>query len=275
MSDGATTGIDPRFDPRYQRGYPGHGAGETDASTAPPTAPASTPMAEARRVPDPPRPIASTTPVVDDRAHAGTDETDGVGEPAQAFLPLDPAPEPAAEEGSLRPWVIAAWFTLAAFVALGASLIWTVNNDVSYYTGTGRGNTLRDLGWTVGPALVRVGALGVVVLLTGLGVRRPWARASSQPEPSPVRSPEFFGLIAVTVAAIVLVVWNTILVGDGRMNGWSGAPDAEMVQLMALQQTASILSTAAVEAALWAVLGLLALGGVSAVRARSAQPDRP
>ncbi|KRC61832.1 hypothetical protein ASE14_13600 [Agromyces sp. Root81] len=275
MSDGAT-GLDPRFDPRFQRGYPGQGASETDASSARPApVPASTPATESRRVPDPPMPIAVTPPVVDDRTPAGTDATDGVDELIRAFQPLDPAGEPEAEE-TLRPWVIAAWFTLAAFVVIGASLIWTVNNDASFYTGTGRGNPLRDLGWTVGPALVRVGTLGVVVLLTGLGVRRLLAvHGSSQPRPALVRSLEFIGLFAVIAAAIALVVWNTAVVGVERMNGWVGAPDAETIELMALQQVTNILSGAAVEAALWAALGLLALGGISAVRARSARPDRP
>ncbi|AWB94453.1 hypothetical protein DCE93_01175 [Agromyces badenianii] len=270
MSDGATTGIDPRFDPRFQRGYSGHGVSETDAaparSVASPPTPAQVPALH--RVPDPPMPA----PVTQETA----EEVEGsVEQLVRVFEPVEPEPEPDPAAGVLRPWLIVAWSLLGAFVVIGLSMIWTVSSDPSNYTGMGSNTVLREITWMSAPALVRVGFLGAVALLSALALRRVWSvRESAQVRPlSGGRA--FLGLVGVIAAAIVLVAWYVSITGDGRNGGWSGAPDDEEVRLMALQSTAHTLSSAAVEAALWAVLGLLVLAAISAARARSARPDRP
>ena len=274
------TGIDPRFDPRYQRGYSGSGPTDGAADAASPPVPPVT------RVPDPParEPITEqrTTPSV---APLGTGASaprdaepaaDGIAELVSDFGIAEPEPEPDPLAPAFRPWLVAAWSLLGAFVVVGASMIWTVNNDVNLYAGMSRNSAFRDLSWMAAPALVKVGLLGTVALLAALTLRRILAAPASARLAADVKGyPAFLGLLGVIGAAVVLVAWYTAIAADGRVNNWSGEPDAELVGLMALQQTVSILTTAAVEAALWSSLALLALAALSAVRARSARPDRP
>ncbi|MFC9559768.1 hypothetical protein [Agromyces sp. NPDC056965] len=274
MSDDATSGLDPRFDPRYQRGYDGHGVSgvAADAAAPPPRsveASKSTPSPApgVDRVPQLPIPAAA-----EPRA---AEEVDGAVEQlVREFGPGESEPDGPA--GTLRPWLIAAWALLGSFVVVGVSLIWTVNNDVNLYTGLSQNNALRDLSWMAAPALVRVGLLGAVALLAALTVRR--IRSAPLRSDSVSRYPAFLGLIGMIAAAILLVAYYVTLTADGRLNNWNGAPDEELVQMMAVQQTVNILTTAAVEAALWSAVALLALCAVSrisAARARPAQPDRP
>lgn len=283
MSDGATSEIDPRFDPRYQRGYTGLGPIDGTADAAAPPVPTVT------RVPEPPAREPFTEPTVPTDAPSGAPlgtrapvlrdadpAADGMAELVGDFGAAEPEPEPDPLAPAFRPWLIAAWALLGAFVVVGTSLIWTMNNDVNLYTGMGRNSAFRDLSWMAAPALVKVGLLGTVALLAALTLRRILAAPASTRLTAEVKGyPAFLGLLGVIGAAVVLVAWYTAIAADGRVNSWSGEPDAELVGLMALQQTVSILTSAAVEAALWASLVLLALAALSAVRARSARPDRP
>ncbi|WP_022891089.1 hypothetical protein [Agromyces subbeticus] len=271
MSDGATAGIDPRFDPRYQRGYSGESAVDREGAVdaAPPARPSVV------RVPDPPKSITAAPVVVGQIVDVETNDDVDVLE--QSFQRSDPQPQDGAIGDRVRPWLIGAWSVLGASLLIGTSMIWSLNNDPKYYMGMGDVNGLREITWVVAPALVRVALVSTVALIVAMGVRRAWPDPvpPERERPPVTRTPAFVALLTVIIGAAIIVAWYATIAGATRLVAVSGPPEGDQVMLMALQATVSTVSNAIVEAAVWAVLGILVLGAVSAERARSARPDRP
>ncbi|MEF3402727.1 hypothetical protein [Agromyces sp. CCNWLW203] len=186
MSDGATTGIDPRFDPRYQRGYNGHGAAGSAADAAAPT------RRSVASVPDPSRPapeaIRSPAVAPDRRIRVGAPPAD----PARNVSPAEvDTPRPRGElpvdwfdDVGASPALqadhsfAAAWAVSALAAVLGVALFWAgVSNETFRGPVSEADRWLAIAAWNVAPALVQAGLLGVVGMLVWSGVRR--ARAGS------------------------------------------------------------------------------------------------
>ncbi|MBM7832111.1 hypothetical protein JOE59_002816 [Agromyces cerinus] len=304
MSEGATSGIDPRFDPRYQRGYAGGEEITTDAAAAVPAA--------RLRVPDPPAPApiatsdagrpssgggrpAPATPVsaVDSGPRAervverARNEVDHEEQARDAFVV-----EAVSSGRSAIGWLIAGWtVTLAAFAA-GAYLSWMVNSDIGYYTGTVSSGDqwLRDLGWTLSPSLIMAGATGVVVVtaLAAFLHLRGAVEASDDAEGRLGRGTAWWALVSIGALGVVGVAWavgraseasfaNAGLVFDG--NGNPTGEQADVFAQIALGQFAQTLVGPLALAAIAAFVALVAVevrrATISSELERSARPDRP
>ena len=166
MSDGRGPGIDPRFDPQFQRGY------APDASDK-----------QASRVP------ATTAP--------GAATPDAVPVPASAVV--DPPRDDARSDGELEswlgdqesdprsadPWFLGAWSVSVVALALGAFLSLAGIMTENYVGPSSESDRwLQVIGWTVGPALVQGGLLGVVVMLVWTGLRRVRRESVDREDPS-------------------------------------------------------------------------------------------
>ncbi|MFB9307750.1 hypothetical protein BJY17_002779 [Agromyces hippuratus] len=307
MSEGATSGIDPRFDPRYQRGYAG---GEEITTDAAPTMPAAR-----LRAPDPPAPAPAPAPI--GASDVGRPPSGGGGSapgaPVAAVV-SDPRAERVVErarnevdhEGqddafvvevvspgrSAIGWLIAGWaVTIAAFAA-GAYLSWMVNSEIGYYTGaiSSEDQWLRELGWTLSPSLIMAGATGVVVvtaLAAFLHLRGPFD-ADDAAQGRFGRGTAWWALVSIAALGVVGVVWavgraseasraNSGLVFNG--NGEPTGEQADVFAQIALGQFAQTLVGPLALAAIAAFVGLVAVevrrATISAELVRSAQPDRP
>ena len=193
MSEGATTGIDPRFDPRYQRGYTGHGVPEAPGADA-----ASAPSSGVSRVPEPPESVRSLMAPSRDRAADHAVEVSaraaGADDDPETFSGWITETEPAPETGVDRPF-LAAWAVAAAALAIGAALFWAGISSFDYFGPSNEADrVLQTVSWTVAPSLVEVGCLGVVVMLVWTGLRR----ARAQAAPRPARGPEAAGATGVS-----------------------------------------------------------------------------
>lgn len=181
MSEGATTGIDPRFDPRFQRGYTGHEVSEASRADA-----ASAPLPAVARVPEPPESVRSrmapsrdpaADPAIEISARAA-----GVDDDPETFSGWIAEAEPASEAGADAPFR-AAWAVSAAAVAIGAALFWAGISSFDYFGPSNEADrVLQTVSWSVAPSLIEVGCLGVVVMLVWTGLRR--ARAQAAPRPA-------------------------------------------------------------------------------------------
>lgn len=175
MSDGATTGIDPRFDPRFQRGYSG---GAADA--------ASTPVPAALRIPEPPESIRARIAPTNDRAPALAPAAATV---ARAVDIDDPEllagwvseAELASEARADKPF-LTAWAVSAAAVIIGAALLWTGISSFNYFGPSNESDrVVQVLSWNVAPPLLQAGLLGLVGMLVWSGIRRARVQSSSRP----------------------------------------------------------------------------------------------
>jgi hypothetical protein len=98
-------------------------------------------------------------------------------DPAAASVPaldrVDRAPEVEASDASgADPWFVGAWALSAVVLVVGAGLIWGGVMTQEFFGPTDESDRLLQLaGWTIGPALVQVGLLGVVGMLGWSGVR--------------------------------------------------------------------------------------------------------
>ncbi|KQZ11167.1 hypothetical protein ASD23_03475 [Agromyces sp. Root1464] len=186
MSEGATTGIDPRFDPRYQRGYTGHAG--SDAATRADAAAA--PLPAVSRVPEPPESMRSLIAPSRDR---GVDPAGALAERPvagddgpEAFAGWIAEAEPAPEPGVDVPY-LAGWAVSAVAIAIGAALFWAGISSANYFGPSNEADRLlQTVSWSVAPTLVEVGCLGVVVMLVWSGIRR----ARTQVGPRPPRGVE-------------------------------------------------------------------------------------
>ncbi|SIO07530.1 hypothetical protein [Agromyces cerinus] len=305
MSDGAASGIDPRFDPRYQRGYAGGEGSTTDASSAAPAAmprnsepPAPAPApdpapfagSEAGR-PSPGRDdtapeaaaVVSDPPAerVDDaRADAARIEVDDEEHDRAAFVA-----EVVSSGRSTVGWLIAGWaVTLAAF-AFGAYLSWMVNSDIGYYTGqiSSSDQWIRELGWTLSPSLMMAGATGVVVV-TALAVvvqRRGAAAATSEAagemggdeDARSGRGTAWWALVSIGAISAVGVVWAVGRASEasranaGLVFDGNGNPTGEQADAFALIALGQFAQSLIGPLALAAVAAFVALVAVETSRA--------
>ncbi|RXZ49103.1 hypothetical protein ESP57_09150 [Agromyces fucosus] len=171
MSEGATTGIDPRFDPRYQRGYTGHAG--SDAATRADAAAA--PLPAVSRVPEPPESMRSLIAPSRDR---GVDPAGALAERPvagddgpEAFAGWIADPEPSVQERADIAFV-AAWVVAATALVAGVGLFWSGISTVSFYgPSTGSDQVLQTTAWLLAPSLVQAGLLGLVGMLVWTGVR--------------------------------------------------------------------------------------------------------
>lgn len=291
MTEDAASSLDPRFDPRYQRGYSGRDA--TDAS----------PVAPAEEIPDPPGPTPTPAPAaepvvaVQPAAAGAASEPDAVPELVATREDSDVfAPEAEPSGPSVRTWLIAGWAVTVAAFAVGVLLSWVVNSDIGYYTGSfsNEDQWLRELGWTLAPSLLTAGAIGVVVvtavaaLVPARGDDADSAGAGAGGRSG--RGAAWWALIGIAAVAVVGAVWaigrvfegsnaNGNLVLDGNGNPADVADQAEVFARIALGQFAQALVGPLALAAIAAFVALVAVevrrATLSAVRARSARPDRP
>lgn len=196
MSETDARRLDPRYDARFQRGYAGEGrpdaaadASETVESPHAVPQPAETVAApaEAAREPAPPAPAPALEPPEPSALAA-------LADPASASEPLPgPAPTVVAGDGaaardeqdapadSRRPdfWFLGAWVLAGGALVIGAALYWSGIMAQDFFGPTDESDRLLQLaGFTIGPALVQVGLLGLVGLLGWAGVRH--ARASAR-----------------------------------------------------------------------------------------------
>ncbi|MFB6612428.1 hypothetical protein ACFCVO_19060 [Agromyces sp. NPDC056379] len=175
MSDGATTGIDPRFDPRYQRGYSG---GAADA--------ASPPVPAALRIPEPPESMRSRIAPTNDRAPVSAPAAAAVARAAdiddpELFAGWVSEAELASEAKADLPF-LTAWAVSAAAVIIGAALLWTGISSANYFgPSTESDRVIQMLSWSVAPPLLQAGLLGIVGMLVWSGIRRARAQSSSRP----------------------------------------------------------------------------------------------
>ena len=208
MTDSNATGVDPRYDPRFQRGYSGEV--ETDASGSPrplrrsgssqPSRPQRESLEELERRASQrtarPRPAEyerfapeertiSSTPLADasaqapvaagDRAQHGADPHTDRESVSVAWFDESGA----ASTGSADPWFLGAWVMSAVALALGAGLfLSSVMVQNPYGSANVDDRWLQLAGWTISPALVQGGLLGVVAMLVWTGVRH--ARLETQ-----------------------------------------------------------------------------------------------
>lgn len=205
MTESNVAGVDPRYDPRFQRGYTG--AGQTDASGSPsrpsrsaqPARPQRESLEELERRasertarPQPPeyerfapeaRAVPSSTSLAGASAHgsvstddhAARDDPDADHESASVAW-FDESG--AASTGSADPWFLGAWVVSVGALALGAGLFLTWIMGQNPYGSSSSDQWLQYASWSIAPALVQGGLLGIVAMLVWTGVRR--ARAQSQ-----------------------------------------------------------------------------------------------
>ena len=202
MTDSNVTGVDPRYDPRFQRGYTG--AGQTDASGSPsrpsrsaqPSRPSSPrresleelerrasertarrPTPEEERFAPEARATPSSTPLAAASAQAtvgadgrGASDDDGGDGDFASVAWFDESG--AASTGSADPWFLGAWALSGLALALGAGLFLSaIMGQDPYGGGNLSDRWLQYAGWTIAPALVQGGLLGLVAMLVWTGVR--------------------------------------------------------------------------------------------------------
>ena len=206
----SNAGVDPRYDPRYQRGYAG--AGQTDASGPAPRQSRPSPTARPLQPPRPSleelerraseRTARRPTPeeerfspearaVPSNASLAGASAHGQVSADGQTERGADPDTEHesasvawfdesgAASTGSADPWFLGAWVVAVVALALGAGLFLAAMTGQSFYGPTGPSEQwLQYAGWSIAPALVQGGLLGIVAMLVWTGVRR--ARTQAQ-----------------------------------------------------------------------------------------------
>jgi hypothetical protein len=210
MTESNATGVDPRYDPRYQRGYAGGAETGAPASTtrssrplqrlqpstqqrdslqererrasertARPIPPEHQDFAPEGRVPSsasPPRASAApTTGARRDAEPAQPTEPHSDGEAASVAWFDESGAESSA---SADPWFLGAWAVAGVALALGAALFFTAMMGQSVYGGVASNEMwLQYAGWTIAPALVQGGLLGIVGMLVWTGVRHARAHA--------------------------------------------------------------------------------------------------
>jgi hypothetical protein len=209
MSETDARRLDPRYDARFQRGYAGEGrpdaaadASETVESPHAVPQPAETVAAPAEAAREPAPPAPSLAPEREPAAPAPAPALEppepsalaALADPASASEPLPgPAPTVVAGDGaaardeqdapadSRRPdfWFLGAWVLAGGALLIGAALYWSGIMAQDFFGPTDESDRLLQLaGFTIGPALVQVGLLGLVGLLGWAGVRH--ARASAR-----------------------------------------------------------------------------------------------
>ena len=212
MTDSNPTGVDPRYDPRFQRGYSGEV--ETDASGSPrplrrsgssqPSRPQRESLEELERRasertarPHPPEyerfapeeRTISSTPLADASAQAPVAAGDRAQDGADPHTDRESVSvawfdeSGAASTGSADPWFLGAWIVSAVALALGAGLFLTWIMGQNPYGSSSGDQWLQYAGWTIAPALVQGGLLGLVGMLVWTGVRH--ARAQTQRASAP------------------------------------------------------------------------------------------
>ena len=209
MTESNATGVDPRYDPRYQRGYAG--GAETDAPASPsrssrpqqrlqPSAPQRDSLQERERRASErtARPIApeyqafapegravtssasptgsSAVPTTGARRDAEPTGPHSEGESASVAW-FDESGAASASTGSADPWFLGAWAVSAVALALGAALFFTAMMGQNVYGMASNDMWLQYAGWTIAPALVQGGLLGIVGMLVWTGVRHARAHA--------------------------------------------------------------------------------------------------
>ena len=217
MTESNATGVDQRYDPRYQRGYAG--GAETDAPASPsrssrplqrlqPSAQQRDSLQERERRasertarPIPPEyqdfapegratssgtpPRASADPTTGARRDAEPTEPQAEGESASVAW-FDESGAASASPGSADPWFLGAWAASAVALALGAGLFFTAMMGQSVYGGIASNDMwLQYAGWTIAPALVQAGLLGIVGMLVWTGVRHARAHATRDSASTP------------------------------------------------------------------------------------------
>jgi hypothetical protein len=191
--------LDPRYDPRFQRGYVGDQ--RSDAAADPPTTAA---LVHAAPEPTPPAPgatkpvpeSAQPTPEATQSAPQTPEATQSAPDSSEASDPLADLEHDdsnasgsdgigaAAPDDSRRPdvWFLGAWVVALAALVIGALLFWGGIMAQDYFGPSDQSDRMLQLaGWTVGPALMQVGLLGVVGLLGWAGVRHA-RRSGRQPD---------------------------------------------------------------------------------------------
>lgn len=184
MSDGATTGIDPRFDPRYQRGYAGQST--TDGAAGNAADAAAPPVPTAARVPEPPEPVRSLIAPPRDRASdpavavAIATRASDIEDDPEVFSAWIAEAEPA-EAGADVPF-LAAWAVSATAVVIGTVLVWAGVSSTKYFGPSNEADRLlQAVSWNVAPSLIEIGLLGVVVMLVWSGIKHARAQVALRP----------------------------------------------------------------------------------------------
>lgn len=162
--------IDPRYDARFQRGYSGEAG--PDSAADPSWSDVTT---------HPPRPVEVGQPAersaADDPRHEDASHEHAGHEHAGHEDPRHEDPE-LEDAGHVGPWLLGAWAVAMAALVIGAMLYWGGVTAGSYFRPPSESERwLQVAGWTVAPALIQAGLLGVVVLLAWSGIR--FARRAS------------------------------------------------------------------------------------------------
>ncbi|MCD2443568.1 hypothetical protein LQ757_14915 [Agromyces sp. SYSU K20354] len=301
--------IDPRYDPRFQRGYVGSEADAPPHADSPPPGspvvapvpvtrepreqvesrparlePEVSPVREPRvadrgtpraRVPHAPAPGAGAS---DGKAPAEP-ATDASTDPSTAdpFAAAFSGVEPDDPESAVRAraWLIAGWLFSGAILAGGLWWSWSAAIDPRYYNGFGgaNSNAFMFLQWSVPPAMVMIGAIGIVVVTTVAGLhqlaasadRDAGGRASAFP-----RVPAAYGLIAIAIVGAIATFWLGGLIADGQGVMWTeSGPRADQLTTVALGRVGEVGIGPIAAAAFASVIGLVLLG------VQSARPLRP
>jgi hypothetical protein len=207
----SNAGVDPRYDPRYQRGYAD--GPETDSLASPsrssrplrrlqPSTPQRDSLQErerrasertARPIPPEHQDFAPEGRAVTSGASptgASADPTTGGRRDAEPTEATEARADGeaasvawfdesgAASPGSADPWFLGAWAVSAVALALGAGLFFTAMMGQNVYGGMASNEMwLQFAGWTIAPALVQGGLLGIVGMLVWTGIRHARAHA--------------------------------------------------------------------------------------------------
>ncbi|WP_173922703.1 hypothetical protein [Agromyces sp. Marseille-P2726] len=190
--------LDPRYDARFQRGY----VGDTRSDAAADVSEGVETSGDALQPPHPDDEAPQPTPEPPGPA-SESESAEPTADPAEPWAVADPVPdsEPdlvpapgvaadaALERGlrapasvdSTRPdlWFLGAWGVALAALVIGAALYGSAIMAQDFFGPSDQSDRLLQLtGFTVGPALVQVGLLGIVGMLGWAGVRH--ARASAR-----------------------------------------------------------------------------------------------
>ena len=283
MSDSSTTGVDPRFDPRFQRGYadaaadvrasssstypPRVGAGAGSAS--PEVGDAAARLLEAMQRTAPAGPVRPLASVV---SGAGPDESADDAPAAAAVAAPGPEPESEPVPGGWheRAWFIAGWALSGGLLALGAWWVWAVNSNPANYTGVMIGDMVfTQLGWTLAPEFMRLGALGLILVTTFAAARQLDRTATSRRTNATDafaddhgfwRTPGVVALISIAAASTIIMIWCVKQIAEQGPYGIGPDASDDALMAMALSQFASSAIGPLALAAIGCVLSIILLG---------------
>ncbi|MFD4422453.1 hypothetical protein ACFWN7_13265 [Agromyces sp. NPDC058484] len=293
MTESAPSEIDPRFDPRFQRGYVPDAAAPAARSIgaqpdlAPPPA----------QTPPPDRTESMTDVAAPHEEHGDAVElvrralaAPGPDEPVEPVAErevVEPASSQEREESSSAPeavesaeaaaaaavsqvrlWFVAGWMVTAGVFVAGLWWAWAVFSDPAAYVGGGD-MVLRQLGWTIAPALMQAGAIGIAVVTTLAGATQ---IASARLDASAARFPRLpavYALAGSAVVSILAIAWLTARSTEGASVTFASVPSEEQVAAMALVQVASIATGPFALLAVGSIVGIVMLGARGARRWKS------